>query len=289
MQDSREKSYFFNFMDTPGHPCFTDEVTAAFRLADGLLLVVDVVEGLTFHSQKFIAQAIREGHRIVVLMNKLDRLVLELKLPPSDAYYKIKHTLDEVNAEIERLAPIHQGRQPFVSPLNGNVVFGSTLFSCCFTLQSFALRYAAKLQAKASNNAQTKYERQSQRLRSAQALDPAKFARFLWGDLFYNEQTRKFERTSSSGANPRSFVHFVLEPFYKVISVVMSEERSELEPVLSRLGVYLKRKDFELDIKPLVKLVLKNLLGDMSCLVDSLVASIPHTKQHTAHKVATLY
>ena len=104
-------------------------------------------------------------------------------------------------------------------------------------------------------------------------MDPNKFARFLWGDLFYNEENRKFERSGGHGRFPRSFVHFILEPFYKVVSVSISEEKAELEPILSRLGVHLKRKEFELDIKPLVKLVLRNLLGDMSCFVDTLVAN----------------
>ena len=110
----------------------------------------------------------------------------------------------------------------------------------------------------------------------------------MWGDLYYNEERRKFERTSSGG-NPRSFVHFVLEPFYKVVAVSISEEREELEPVLTRLGVYLKKKDFSLDIKPLVRLVLRNLLGDLSCLVDSMVSSFPTVKENTKNKVAALY
>jgi 116 kDa U5 small nuclear ribonucleoprotein component len=46
LQDSREKSYAFNFMDTPGHPNFSDEVTASLRLADNAILVVDVLEGV---------------------------------------------------------------------------------------------------------------------------------------------------------------------------------------------------------------------------------------------------
>ena len=54
MQDSREKSYMFNFMDTPGHPCFSDEVTAAFRLSDGAVIVVDCIEGMTFYVERLI-------------------------------------------------------------------------------------------------------------------------------------------------------------------------------------------------------------------------------------------
>ena len=87
-------------MDTPGHPSFNDEITAAMRLSDGAIIVVDCIEGMTFYVERLITQAIKENVRFVVLLNKLDRLVLELKLPPSDAYYKIKHTLDEINGVI---------------------------------------------------------------------------------------------------------------------------------------------------------------------------------------------
>lgn len=100
LEDTREKSYFFNFMDTPGHPSFSDEVTAAFRLCDGAVIVVDCIEGLTFYVERLITEAIKQNIQFVILLNKLDRLVLELKLPPSDAYYKIKHTLDDINGVI---------------------------------------------------------------------------------------------------------------------------------------------------------------------------------------------
>jgi U5 small nuclear ribonucleoprotein component len=69
-------------------------------------------------------------------------------------------------------------------------------------------------------------------------------------------------------------VQFILEPFYKIISVSISEEKSELEPILKKNGIVLKNADFNLDIKPLIRLVLRKLLGDLSCLVDSL-AKLP--------------
>jgi len=160
------------------------------------------------------------------------------------------------------------------------------------------------------NNTQTKYHRHSQNIKTEKSekvpgfdsdaalgpkrpaesplIDHHKFSKCLWGDLYYNEEKRKFER-SSSGGNPRSFVHFILEPFYKVVAVSISEEREELEPVLTRLGVFLKKKDYSLDIKPLVRLVLRNLLGDLSCLVDAMVSSFPTAKDNTKNKVDTLY
>ena len=100
-------------------------------------------------------------------------------------------------------------------------------------------------------------------------------AKFLWGDLFYEPETRKFKRSGDT----RSFVHFILEPFYKVVAVSISEERAELEPVLSKVGVVLSSGEYKLDIKPLVRLVLRKLLGDTSCLVDLMVAEFPTVTQ----------
>jgi U5 small nuclear ribonucleoprotein component len=97
LPDSRGKSYLFNFIDTPGHPNFSDEVSAGIRLSDGMLLVVDVIEGVTFYVERLIKEALRNQLEIIVVINKMDRLVIELRLPINDAYHKIKHTLDEIN------------------------------------------------------------------------------------------------------------------------------------------------------------------------------------------------
>ena len=100
LPDSRDKTYMFNLMDTPGHPCFSDEVSSAYRISDGALIVVDCIEGMTFYIERLVTEAVRQNVRFSIVLNKLDRLVLELKLPPADAYYKIKHTLDDINSLI---------------------------------------------------------------------------------------------------------------------------------------------------------------------------------------------
>ncbi len=100
-------------------------------------------------------------------------------------------------------------------------------------------------------------------------LDPVAFQKFLWGDIFYNEQTRKFGR-KNDGASTRSFVHFILEPFYKIVSSTISNEKTELLPIIKKLGLLLHKKDYGLDIKPLLKLVLSKFFGNVSCLVDSM-------------------
>ena len=97
LQDTRDKSHLFNIMDTPGHPNFCDEISASFAICDGVVIVVDIVEGIQMHTEKIIKAAIKENLDIVLCINKIDRIILELRLPPNDAYFKIKHIIDEFN------------------------------------------------------------------------------------------------------------------------------------------------------------------------------------------------
>ena len=94
-------------MHAAGHVNFNDEVTAAMRLADGVLLVVDAVEGVMLVTEKAIKQACQEGLPICLLISKVDRLITELKIPPTDAYFKLRHTIDEVNSLIQ----LHSGNK----------------------------------------------------------------------------------------------------------------------------------------------------------------------------------
>lgn len=100
MSDLKGKSHLMNVMDTPGHVNFSDEVTAAIRLCDGVLIFVDAAEGIMLNTERLLKHAVQEGLAITVCISKIDRLILELKLPPLDAYYKMRHILDEINSLI---------------------------------------------------------------------------------------------------------------------------------------------------------------------------------------------
>ena len=95
-------------VSSTGHVNFNDEVTAAMRLADGVVLVVDAVEGVMLVTEKAIKQACQEGLPICLLISKVDRLITELKVPPTDAYFKLRHTIDEVNSLIQ----LYSGNNP---------------------------------------------------------------------------------------------------------------------------------------------------------------------------------
>ena len=94
LTNSKSTHYVFNTIDTPGHPNFIGEFVAALRLTDGVVLVVDAVEGVMLMTRKIIKHIVRENVDVIVVINKIDRLIIEMKIPPEDAYLKIKHTLE---------------------------------------------------------------------------------------------------------------------------------------------------------------------------------------------------
>jgi len=104
LPDCRDKSYLLNIFDTPGHPNFSDELTCALRMCDGVVLVVDALEGVMLNTERVIRYCVKERIAVSVFINKIDRLVIEIKMLPADAYLKIKHTLEEINTIIASAA-----------------------------------------------------------------------------------------------------------------------------------------------------------------------------------------
>jgi|JI61114C2RNA_FD_contig_41_1380384_length_2906_multi_4_in_0_out_0_5 U5 small nuclear ribonucleoprotein component len=174
MPDSKGKSYILNFVDTPGHPNFSGELSCALRVCDGVVLVVDAIEGVMMMTQRIIKLALREQLKIVVFVSKMDRLVVELKLPPEDAYLKLKHTLEEINTHIHKTAAELglNGELYTVSPLLGNVLFGSGEYSFMFGLDSFARLYSKQFK-----------DVEAHRLKAV-----------FWGDFYFNHESRRFQR-----------------------------------------------------------------------------------------------
>eukprot|EP00124_Ichthyophonus_hoferi_P006096 Ihof_evm1s1199 gene=Ihof_evmTU1s1199 len=97
LPDTNDKSFIINIADTPGHVNFSDEATAALRLSDGAVVIVDAAEGVMLNTERMLKHVVQLGLPLMICINKVDRLILELKLPPTDAYHKLRNIIDEIN------------------------------------------------------------------------------------------------------------------------------------------------------------------------------------------------
>jgi elongation factor 2 len=92
--------FLINLIDSPGHVDFSSEVTAALRVTDGALVVVDCVSGVCVQTETVLRQAIAERIKPVVFMNKMDRALLELQLEQEDLYQTFQRIVESVNVII---------------------------------------------------------------------------------------------------------------------------------------------------------------------------------------------
>lgn len=92
------QDFMINLIDTPGHVDFSSEVSTASRLCDGSLIIVDVVEGVCTQTITVLRQAWDERLAPILVLNKMDRLITELKLSPNEAYHHLQQLIEQVNA-----------------------------------------------------------------------------------------------------------------------------------------------------------------------------------------------
>jgi elongation factor 2 len=214
-----KRGFLINLIDSPGHVDFSSEVTAALRVTDGALVVVDCVSGVCVQTETVLRQAIGERIKPVLFMNKMDRALLELQLDPESLFQTFIRIVENVNVII---ATYGEDDGPMgkimVDPATGNVGFGSGLHGWAFTLKQFSEMYAEKF-----------------------GVDVDKLMLNLWGDRFFNPKTKKWSSNQAED-NKRGFVQFVLDPIYKVFEMVTSRASARPRELVSDLHPYRRER-----------------------------------------------
>ncbi len=123
------KEYLINMIDTPGHVDFGGDVTRAMRAVDGAVVVVDAVEGAMPQTETVLRQAIREGVRPVLFINKVDRMINELKVEKKDMAVRLGKVIDNINKLIRGMDEERYKAGWKVDASNGTVAFGSALYN----------------------------------------------------------------------------------------------------------------------------------------------------------------
>ena len=235
--DLQDKAVALTVLDCPGHVNFIDEVAVSIAASDTCLIVVDVVEGITSVVQQLIRQAEKSQLPMIFVLNKLDRLILELNLPPKEAYLKIRHVVND----IDRFTQAHH------SPKLGNILFSSAKLGFTFSIKEFVLRYYAKQLGK--KNIQSFIDR-------------------MWGDIYFQE--------GSFSNNPNAqglttFAQFILTPLYKIFTHSLSSDPQDLANLIKRhFQIVLPAECLKWDPQPLLRKVLGLVFGIQVGLIDAI-------------------
>ncbi|DBA91580.1 TPA: hypothetical protein ACH3X1_003194 [Trebouxia sp. C0004] len=228
--------FLVNLIDSPGHVDFSSEVTAALRITDGALVVVDCVEGVCVQTETVLRQALGERIRPVMTVNKLDRCFLELMADPEEAYGGFRRVIESANVIMATYADDLLGDTQ-VYPEKGTVSFSAGLHGWAFTLTSFAKIYAKKF-----------------------GTDEVKMMEKLWGDNFFDPKTKKWtKKQTDSQSCKRGFCQFVYEPIKVIIEACMADDKKKLFTMLEKLSIAdkVKTEDREKTGKPLMKAVMQ--------------------------------
>jgi len=258
-------SYLINLIDSPGHVDFSSEVTAALRVTDGALVVVDCIEGVCVQTETVLRQAINERVRPVLMVNKADRALLELQLPPEEMYQSFSRAIESVNVIIatyndEQLGDVQ------VYPDKGTVAFGSGLHQWGFTLKKFAKMYAEKF-----------------------GTEESKMMDKLWGDWYFDQDNKKWKKNDEGGTLKRAFCQFIMDPICKMFSAVMEDKKQKIEKMMKAVGVTLKSEDKDDTGKSLLKKIMQKWLPAADAILEMIVLHLPSPVQAQAYRVGCLY
>jgi len=265
-QEKDGNGFLINLIDSPGHVDFSSEVTAALRVTDGALVVVDCVSGVCVQTETVLRQAISERIKPIVFMNKMDRALLELQLDEESLYKTFERIVENINVII---ATYNDEDGPMgniqVSPDNGTVGFGSGLHGWAFSLKQFATMYASKF-----------------------GIDVQKLMKRLWGDHCFNPKTNKWSK-SMKDDYIRGFCMFVLTPIYKVTQAIMNEDNEAIDKLVIKTGVSLKPEERGKVGKQLLKTFMRIWLPAGDTLLEMITIHLPSPVTAQRYRGELLY
>ncbi|KAK7945748.1 hypothetical protein WMY93_001476 [Mugilogobius chulae] len=209
-QSKDGNGFLINLIDSPGHVDFSSEVTAALRVTDGALVVVDCVSGVCVQTETVLRQAIAER-------------IKPLQLEKDDLYTTFQRIIENVNVIISTYGESEGGPMGNIQidPVIGTVGFGSGLHGWAFTLKQFAEMYVAKFASKGASK--------------MTPADRCKKVEDMMKKL-YGDNTGKFSKTGkgpNGEQHPRTFCQLVLDPIYKLDVKLDAEDKDkEGKPLL---------------------------------------------------------
>jgi elongation factor 2 len=219
-------------------------------------------------TETVLRQALGERIKPVVIINKVDRALLELQVSKEDLYQSFSRTIESVNVIISTYFDKSLGDVQ-VYPYKGTVAFGSGLHGWAFTVRQFAVRYAKKF-----------------------GVDKNKMMERLWGDNYFSPATKKWtNKGTTADGKPleRAFNQFILDPIFKIFAAVMNHKTEEVWTLLEKLQLKISPEDKQKEGKQLLKVVMRTFLPAADALLEMMILHLPSPVTAQKYRAETLY
>jgi len=259
-----KNAYLINLIDSPGHVDFSSEVTAALRVTDGALVVVDTVSGVSVQTETVLRQALTERVKPILHVNKVDRALLELQMESEEIYQAFNRTIENVNVIIATYHDDTVGDIQ-VDASGGTVSFGSGLHGWAFTIDHFANFYAKKF-----------------------GVEKKKMMNRLWGDSFFHSETKKWTK-KADGGGVRGFCQFIMDPIQSMFTAIMNEDDPKIAKIFESLGIVMYGDDKDLKTKQLLKKAMQIWLPAGAALLGMICTHLPSPRVAQKYRVQNLY
>lgn len=283
--------YLINLIDSPGHIDFSSEVSTVSRLCDGALVLVDVVEGVCSQTVTVLRQTWTEQIKPILVLNKIDRLVTDLKLTPYEAYIHMSKLIEQVNAVIgaffagdrmeedlkwRELLEQDQKASEFVeasdediyfAPEKNNVVFASAVDGWGFNLSQFAAMYERKV-----------------------GIKREKLEKVLWGDFYLDAKTKKVVTKAPKKTSKPLFVQLVLDSIWQVYdSTKLNRNNETVLKIIGAMNLRISQADVtSRDPESLLQLVFHQWIPLSRSVLLSVIDIVPTPVESQKEKMARI-
>ncbi|KAJ3795280.1 translation elongation factor 2 [Lentinula aff. detonsa] len=251
--------YVLNMIDTPGHVDFQSEVSTASRLCDGALILVDVVEGVQTQTTSLLRQAYQDQLTPILVLNKIDRMITELKLSPEEAYERLTRVVEDVNVVMgalwggERMKKADNDADAaedaattnddeddsgiYFDPAQGNVIFASAIDSWGFRPSHFARILVRKLFAEQIQSGKLTAEGLKEKEESLKKV--------MWGEWYFDPKSKRVVGSKAKRPGMKTlFVQIVLENLWKVYDAVIGDPNPDkVLKIISSLSLTLPPRE----------------------------------------------
>jgi elongation factor 2 len=216
-----------------------------------------------------LRQALAEKIKPVLMINKIDRGILELQVDGETMYNKFQRVIENVNVIISTYECEDMGEAQQIDPKIGTAAMGSALFGWAFTLTKFAKVYSKKF-----------------------GIAREKMMEKLWGDNFFDAKAKKWknhDKADDGGNIKRAFVGFMMEPIIRLCRATMNGEMEKVDKMLINLEITLKSEERQLQGKHLMKNVFQKWINAAEALLEMIILKLPSPIKAQKYRAAYLY